>query len=185
MRRPLLASVLGCAVAGALVLLAAGRTWGAATVQANGTARQHVSVSGHVVGAALPALGLALLAMAVAMLAATGIVRRVAALLVVFLGGSAIAAAVRARGDVGPALAARVFASRATSVGGSRAQWWLLAACAGGLAVLAGALVVITGGRSGGLGSRYDAPTTTSSPTVPAVDDWDAIEQGQDPTVGR
>ena len=185
MRRPLLVAVLGSAMAGALVLVAAGRTWGAATVQANGTARQHVAVSGHAVGAALPALGLALLAMAVAMLASTGVVRRVAGLLVVFLGGSAIAAAVRARGDVGPALAARVFASRASSVGGTRAAWWVLAAVAGGLAVLAGALVVVTGGRSAGLGPRYDAPATTSAPPPTAVDDWDAIEQGQDPTVGR
>lgn len=185
MKRPLLTAVAGCALAGALLLIAAGRTWGAATVQANGGARQHVSVSGHTVASSLPALGIALLALAVAMLAATGVLRRVAGLLVVVVGGSAIAVAVRARGDVGSTLAAHVFASRAASVGGSRSAWWVVAALAGAIAVLAGALVVITGGRSAGLGARYEPPPTSSDATASAVDDWDAIEQGQDPTVGR
>ena len=185
MRRPLLAAVLGCAIAGALLLVAAGRTWGAATVQANGTARQHVSVSGHAVAAALPALGIALLALAVAMLAANGVLRRIAGLLVVVVGGAAIATSLSARGDVGSTLAAHVFASRAASVGGSRPLWWLVAALSGGLAVVAGALVVITGGRTAGLGARYEAPATSADTGAAAVDDWDAIEQGQDPTVGR
>jgi len=185
MRRPLLTAVVGCAAAGALLLVAAGRTWGAATVQANGAARQHVSVTGHAVASSLPALGIALLALAVAMLAATGVLRRVAGLLVVVVGGSALASSLRARGDVGSALAAHVFASRASSVGGSRSVWWLFAALAGAIAVAAGALVVIGGGQSAGLGARYDAPTTSSDPDAAAVDDWDAIEQGQDPTVGR
>ena len=185
MKRPLLVAVLGSAVAGAVLLVAAGRTWGAATVQANGAARQHVSVTGHAIAASLPALGIALLALAVAMLAASGVMRRIAALLVVVVGGSAIAAAVRAHGDVGSALAARVFASHAASVGGSRSIWWLLAAVAGALAVVAGAIVVVTGGRSAGLDARYDAPEASSVPSAEAVDDWDAIEHGQDPTVGR
>ena len=185
MKRPLLVAVLGCALAGAVLLIAAGRTWGAATVQANGSARQHVSVTGHAIAASLPALGIALLALAVAMVAATGVMRRLAGLLVVVVGGSAVAAAVRAHGDVGSALAARVFASHAESVGGSRSVWWLFAVVAGALAVVAGALVVITGGRSSGLDARYDAPDTSSAPAGQPVDDWDAIEHGQDPTVGR
>ena len=185
MKRPLLVAVLGCALSGAMLLVAAGRTWGASSVQANGSARQHVSVTGHAVAASLPALGIALLALAVAMLAATGVMRRIAALLVVVVGGSAIAASVRAHGDVGSALAARVFAARVSSVGGTRSVWWLVAAVAGAVAVLAGALVVVTGGRTAGLDARYDAPAAASEPSVPAADDWDAIEQGQDPTVGR
>ena len=185
MKRPLLAGVLASAVAGAVILIAAGRTWGAATVQANGSARQHVSVTGHAIAASLPALGIALLALAVAMLAATGVMRRLAGLLVVLVGASAVAAAVRAHGDVGSALAGRVFASHAASVGGSRSVWWLVTAVAGAAAVVAGALVVITGGRSAGLDARYDAPATNSAPVPGAVDDWDAIEHGQDPTVGR
>ena len=185
MKRPLLTAVLGCALAGALLLLAAGRSWGAATVQANGTARQHVSVSGHAVAGALPALGIALLALAVATLASSGVLRRVAGLLVVVVGGATIAVSLHARSDVGSALAAHVFASQAASVGGSRPLWWLLAAVAGGIAVLAGALVVVTGGRSAGLGARYDAPGVTADLREADADDWDAIEQGQDPTVGR
>ena len=185
MKRALLGAVLGCAVAGALLLFAAGRTWGSATVRPDGGARQHVSVTGHAVASALPALGLALLALAMAMLAASGVLRRVAGLLVVTVGAAALAVAVRARGDVGHALAARVFASRASSVGGDRADWWLLAAFAGALAVAAGAAVVLGVGRRTGLGARYDAPETAAKAGAPAVDDWDAIERGQDPTVGR
>jgi hypothetical protein len=185
MKRALLGAVLGCAVAGVLLLFAAGRTWGSATVRPDGGARQHVTVTGHAVASALPALGLALLALAVAMLAASGVLRRIAGLLVVMVGAAALAVAVRARDDVGHALAARVFASRAASVGGSRAHWWLLAALAGGLAVVAGAAVVLGAGRRTGLGARYAAPAAPSATGEPAVDDWDAIERGQDPTVGR
>lgn len=185
MRRALLGAVLACAVAGLLLLFAAGRTWGSATLASDGGARQHVSVTGHGVASALPALGLALLALAVAMLAANGVLRRVAALLVVTVGAAALAVAVRARGDVGHALAARVFASRAASVGGARAHWWLLAAIASMLAVVAGAAVVVGVGRRTGLGARYDAPETAPAAGASPVDDWDAIERGQDPTVGR
>ena len=184
MKRPLLVAVLGCAAAGVVLLFAAGRTWGAATVRANGGARQHVAVSGHAVAPALPALGLALIALAVAMLAATGILRRVAGLLVVCVGGTALAVAFHARDHVGRTLAGRAFASRAGTLGGSRPAWWLSVAIAGAIAAAAGAAVVVAAGRWAGLGSRYDAPTSTSVARPPAVDDWDAIEQGQDPTVG-
>ena len=185
MKRTLLAAVVGCVVAGLLLLFAAGRTWGSATVGSDGGARQHVSVTGHGVASALPALGLALLALAVAMLAANGVLRRVAGLLVVTVGAAALAVAIRARGDVGHALAARMFASRAASVGGARANWWLLAAVAGALGVAAGAAVVLGAGRRTGLGARYDAPETATVASASPVDDWDAIERGQDPTVGR
>jgi uncharacterized membrane protein (TIGR02234 family) len=189
MRRPLLLTVVATAVAGALLLLTSGRTWGAVTIGAAGAARQHVSVTGHDVAPALSALGLALLAMSVALLAGRGPLRRVGGLLVVVIGAAGLATAVRARGDVGHALATRVFASSATSVGGSRSVWWLVAAVAGAVAVVAGAAATIGAGRRGGLGSRYDAPTAARA-TEPATaaqpaDVWDAIEQGQDPTVGR
>jgi hypothetical protein len=189
MRRPLFVAVATTAVAGVLLLFTSGRTWGAATVGGAGAARQHVSVSGHAVAPALSALGLALLAMSVALIAGRGPLRRIAGLLVVVIGAATIAVAVQARNDVGPALAVRVFATSARSVGGSRAAWWLVAAVAGAVAAVAGAAVTLGAGRRAGLGARYDAPTTApstgSEPVATPVDAWDAIEQGQDPTEGQ
>ncbi|MEN3273568.1 MAG: hypothetical protein V7636_2329 [Actinomycetota bacterium] len=185
MRRALLLTVVATAVAGAVLLLTSGRTWGEVTVGASGGARQHVSVTGHDVAPALSALGLALLAMSVALLAARGPLRRVGGLIVVIIGGAALAGGVRAHNDVGHALALRVFASSAKSLGGSRSVWWLVAAIAGALAVVAGTAAVFGAGRGGGLGAKYDAPSAAPQPADRPVDPWEAIEQGQDPTVGQ
>ena len=178
-------TVVMTAVSGALLLLASGRTWGAATVVAAGAARQHVSVSGHDVAPALSAIGLALLAMSVALLAARGLLRRVGGLIVVVIGGAALAGAFRARDDVGHKLALRVFASSAHSIGGSRPPWWVLVVVAGALAVIAGAATTIGAGQRGGLDARYDAPSAAPKDKETPADPWDAIERGQDPTVGQ
>ena len=201
MKRGLLLTVVATAVAGALLLLTSGRTWGAVTIGAAGVARQHARVTGHDIAPALSALGLALLAMSVALLAARGPLRRVGGLLVVLLGASGLSTAVRAHGKVGHALASHVFATSATSVGGSRSGWWLVAVAAGAIAVVAGAAATIGAGGRGGLGAKYDAPTAASpsaagsaaptsmgqpeTTTGEPVDVWDAIEQGRDPTVGH
>lgn len=183
MKRGTLVTVAMTAVAGLLLLLASGRTWGAATVGAPGAARQHVSVTGHDVAPALSAIGLALLAMSVALLAARGPLRRIGGLIVVAIGAAALAGGLRARNDVGHKLAARVFASSAQTIGGTRPAWWLLVVIAGALAVVAGALVTIGAGQRGALDERYDAPSASSDEPAPATDAWDAIEKGQDPTV--
>ena len=184
MKRGLFVTVVTTAVAGALLLLASGRTWGAATVTASGAARQHVSVTGHDVAPALSAIGIALLAMSVALLAARGPLRRIGGLIVVAIGAAALAGGFRARGDVGHKLASKVFASSAQSVGGSRPAWWLMVVIAAALAVIAGAATTIGAGRRGGLSARYEAPATSARSERPPADDWEAIEQGQDPTVG-
>jgi len=183
MKRGTLVTVTMTAVAGALLLLASGRTWGAATVGAPGAARQHVSVTGHDVAPALSAIGLALLAMSVALLAARGPLRRIGGLIVVAIGASALAGGFRAHNDVGHKLAARVFASSVQTVGGSRPAWWIVVVIAGVLAVVAGAATTIGAGQRGGLSSRYDAPATSTDEQAPPTDAWDAIEKGQDPTV--
>jgi hypothetical protein len=184
MRRALLLIVVATAVSGALLLLASGRTWGEVTVGASGTARQHVSVTGHDVAPAFSAVGLALLAMSVALLAARGPLRRVGGLIVVIIGGAALAGGIRARNDVGHALMQRLLVPSTTPLGGSRSGWWLVAAVAGALAVVAGAAAVFGVGRGGGLSAKYDAPSTPQPADRP-VDPWEAIEKGQDPTVGR
>jgi uncharacterized membrane protein (TIGR02234 family) len=179
MRRPLLVAALACGVGGLLVLLAAGRTWGAVTAGAPGQARQHVAVSGSAVAPALSALGIALLALAVAMLAGSGLVRRIVALVVVAVGGATIGVAARARGDVGTKLADRLFASSLHSVGGSRPAWWLLALAGGVIAVVAGAVVAVRSATWAGLGARYDAPAPAEHATADA---WEALDRGHDPT---
>src|SRR3954451_8988168 len=120
MKRGLLVTVAMTAVAGALLLFASGRTWGAATVGAAGAARQHVSVTGHDVAPALSAIGLALLAMSVALLAARGPLRRIGALIVVAIGAAAFPVGFRARADIGHELALRVFPPVAQNIGGTR-----------------------------------------------------------------
>jgi hypothetical protein len=183
MKRGTVVTVAMTALAGALLLFGSGRTWGAATVGAADGARQHVSVTGHDVAPALSAIGLALLAMSVALLAARGPLRRIGGLIVVAIGAAALAGGLRARNDVGHKLATKVFASSAQTIGGSRAAWWLLVVIAGAVAVVAGAATTIGAGGRGGLGSRYDAPSAATKEDNPPADVWDAIEQGQDPTV--
>ena len=185
MKRGPLVTVTMTALAGALLLFASGRTWGAATVGAAGAARQHVSVTGHDVAPAFSAIGLALLAMSVALLAARGPLRRIGGLIVVAIGAAALAGAFRARNDVGHKLALRVFASSARTIGGSRPAWWLLVVLAGALAIIAGAAVTLGAGGRGALGKRYDSPSASSTTKNAPADPWDAIEQGQDPTVDQ
>ena len=183
MKRGLLVTVAMTAAAGALLLFASGRTWGAATVGGASAARQHVSVTGHDVEPALSAIGLALLAMSVALLAARGPLRRIGGLIVVAIGAAALAGGFRARSDIGHKLALQVFASPAQTLGGTRPAWWLLVVIAGALAVVAGAATTIGAGRREGLGARYDAPSASTNVQANPPNTWDAIEQGQDPTV--
>src|SRR3954454_14647808 len=100
MRRGLLVTVTMTALAGALLLFASGRTWGAATVGAAGGARQHVSVTGHHLAPACSAIGLAVRSMAVGLLAARGPLRPIVGLIVAAIGAAALAGAFRARNDV-------------------------------------------------------------------------------------
>jgi len=180
MKRPLLLAAVTCAVAGLLLLLSSGRVWGEVTARASGLARQHVSVTGHAVAPALPALAIALLALAVAMLASNGLVRRLVGIVVVAVGGATVGVALRARAQVGQALADRLFASSLSSAGGSRPAWWLVALVGGVLAVVAGAAVAVRSARWTGLGARYDAPVPEKENAT--GDAWEALDRGQDPT---
>ena len=181
MRRPLVVAAAATAVAGLLVLLASGRTWGAVTVRSGVGARQHLSVTGHNVAPGLSALAIALLALSVALLAASGVVRRLVGLLVVVVGAAVLPVAIDGRRSVGRELAQRAFAAGSSSLGGSRAWWWLLAFVGGVIAVAAGAVVAVRGRRWSGMGTRYDAPGT--APTKdPSLDTWEALDKGHDPT---
>jgi uncharacterized membrane protein (TIGR02234 family) len=171
--------VAGTAFAGAVLLLAAGRTWGSAVVTATGGRRVAVHTTGGDVAPALPALGVALLVLAVAVFAARSWVRRLVGLVVVVVGGAAATGALTARDDVAAELTRQAFAAT-DAIAPSTSGWAVLAAVAGGLAVLAGAVTVLFGDRWPTLGSRYDAPA--ARPRDETASAWEALDRGDDPT---
>jgi hypothetical protein len=165
-------------VSGVVVLLAGGRTWGSATVVAATGNRQHVSVTGHDVLPALPALGVALLVLAVAVVAARGRVRALVGLVVVVVAGAVIGLAVTSRDDVAAELRHRAFAVT-EPIRPTTGFWAVLATAGGALAAGAGAGTVALGRRWPSLGSRYDAPARRPDAEASA---WDALDRGDDPT---
>jgi uncharacterized membrane protein (TIGR02234 family) len=187
-RRGLLIALTGCVVGGAFVLLAGGREWGSALVTAETGARNRVSVTGHAAAPALPALGLALLVFAGAIVAARGWLRRVVGLLLVIVGGAVVGVALSSGHDVATALRHRAFGVQHVVVHSSVSGWAVVAAVGGAVAVLAGALTVVAGGGWPAMGTRYEAPEPRAlgragnGPAEPAVA-WDALDRGDDPTV--
>jgi uncharacterized membrane protein (TIGR02234 family) len=187
-RRGLLIALTGCVVGGALVLLAGGREWGSALVTAETGARSRVGVTGHAAAPALPALGLALLVFAGAIVAAREWLRRLVGLLLVIVGGAVVGMALSSGHDVAAALRRRAFGVQHLVVHGSVSGWAVVAAVGGAVAVLAGALTVVVGARWPAMGARYDAPAARDAvpagngPAEPAVA-WDALDRGDDPTL--
>jgi hypothetical protein len=175
----LFAAVVCTAVAGGVLLVVAGRTWGSAVVTAAGGARVSVHATGGDVAPALPALGLALLVLALAVFVSRSWVRQLVGLVVVVVGGAATALALTTRDDLAAELTRQAFASSA-SIAPSTSGWAVAAAVVGVLAVLAGAATVIVGARWPTLGSRYDAPA--ARPRDEAVSAWEALDRGDDPT---
>ena len=185
-RRAFVAVLCGCAVSGAVVLLAAGRTWGTASLTTVTGSIDRVSVTGHAAESALPALGVALLVLAAGVIAARGWLRRVVALVVVFVGAAVVALAVASRSDVASALEHRTFAVAHTSVPAHTSGWAVLTVIAGVVAVGCGALTAVLGSRWPALGSRYEAVGARRAEADAggaAVSEWDALDRGEDPTV--
>jgi hypothetical protein len=182
-RRSPAAAVVSCAVGGLLVLLASGRQWAHATIaNASGGGRTPLSATGHVVAPSLPALGLALLALAAAILAAKRLMRRVVGVVIVFVAAATVGVAITARGDVSSALEHREVGAQGLAVHASANGWWVVAAIGGLIAVVAGAQTVLRAHQWSGLGAKYDAPTASTPGKDPAALAWDALDRGEDPT---
>lgn len=200
-------ALVGCALGGALILIAQAVTWSRASLPRPAGGTQQVSVAGHDVASGLPAIGWALLALALALLAANGLMRRVVGALILLIGVAGIATAVVARGQVSAAVTKAAFTPPVHPVHASAGGWWVVAAIGGLLAALAGAAAVARGGRWGGLGARYETPVgagdddaarNRDAAAVGAVgahrgadaavtDDaeaWRALDRGEDPTAG-
>jgi uncharacterized membrane protein (TIGR02234 family) len=181
-RRSPAAAVLTCAAGGLLVLLASGRQWAHATIGDVSGGRTSLSATGHVVAPSLPALGLALLALAAAILAAKRLMRRVVGVVIVFVAAATVGVGITARGDVSNALEHREVGAQGLAVHATANGWWLVATIGGVVAVVAGALTVWRAEQWSGLGAKYDAPSAPAPTKDPAAVAWDALDRGEDPT---
>jgi uncharacterized membrane protein (TIGR02234 family) len=185
-RRAFVAVLTACVVAGVVVLIAAGRTWGHASLATVTGSVDSVSVTGDDAEPALPALAIAVLVLTVGLIAARGWLRRLVGLIVVSVGSAVVALAVASRSDVAHALGRRAFAVAHTTVPPHTSGWAVVTALAGLLAVGSGALAVIVGARWPALGTRYDAAGARGvrrDGGSTATSEWDALDRGEDPTV--
>lgn len=181
-RRGMVIAVALVAAGGAVAVVTAGRSWAQASLVAATGTPTHAGVSGHVVAPAMSALGLALVALAAATVAARGFVRRVVGALVVAIGSAVVAVAAHGHADLPGALVRRAFAVQPNGVHADVSPWWVVAACAGVVAVLAGALTVALAGRWPAMGARYETPAARGRGDAAATA-WDALDRGEDPTL--
>ncbi|TFC51628.1 peptidase [Cryobacterium sp. TMT1-21] len=207
-RRLKLAHVLVVLLASGLALLAWTQTWVNAVVAQSGTARQSLEVTGATASPALTALAMAGLALAGALTIAGPVIRFVLGLLEVLLGLSVFLAALTA--VTGPAAASAGAITKATGVSGRESvldgvvsavatPWPYLALLAGVVMAAVGVSVLVTARRWPGPTTRYQAvrfaPADSTGGTDAAaagvdtghdaVDDWDGLSRGEDPTAQR
>jgi len=161
-RRGLLLAVLGLTVSGVLLLVAA-------RLQLSPQqGSQPAEVDTETGASLLLAMGWLLLAAVAALFATTGPVRRIVG--VVICGAGITAAAVLGR-----------------AIAGGEEGWALWIATgliASGLAVATGVGVARWGGRWPGWSRRFDSARGTARKSSPAdpVDQWRALDRGEDPT---
>jgi uncharacterized membrane protein (TIGR02234 family) len=181
-RRGFATILAGWIVAAGVILLAAGRGWGSATVPVQNGVRVHVHVKGHDVAGELAPCAVALLALALAMLASRGWVRRICGGFAAVLGAVVVAGAVAGEGRVGQALSHKAFAAQLGALHPPGTLWPWLAALGGVVAVGCGAVTAAVGQRWSGLGRRYDAPGVPAAPIDDDASRWAALDRGEDPT---
>ena len=204
-RRIKLALILGVLAASGIALLAWTQVWILADVATSGSAREHLEVTGSTASPALTALALAGLALGGALTIAGPVIRVVLGLLEILLGVSVFLGAFLAVTDPAGASAAAVTA--ATGISGKESidqavidptvtAWPFVALAAAVAMALVGVAIVATARRWPGPTTRYQAvrleparPTddvdaAEASPRD-AVDDWDELSRGDDPTAGR
>jgi len=183
-RRELVIAVVGCAIAGAVVLFAAGREWVRYAVEGGG----HVSAgpSGHDVAAGANALGFVMLAGVVALPATRKWLRRVVGVIVAGAGAGAIALAANVLTHPASAAGSRyvgVFSLSADpSVNVRATAWPWIDVCAGVLALAAGAFALLRSGDWPAMGRRYESGGNAARPASDASSMWDRLDHGDDPT---
>jgi len=192
--------ILAVIAASGLALLAWTQVWAQVRLAAGGGTQQVLDVAGSVAAPGLTALALAGLALAGALTIAGVVIRTVLGLLEVLLGASVMLSAALALWN--PIGASSAAVTAATGIAGPESTRnavdtatltaWPFVALAAGLAmVLIGLTVCVSARRWPGATKRYDStrlePVAGSSDdsTRPrdAVDDWDGLTRGDDPTL--
>jgi uncharacterized membrane protein (TIGR02234 family) len=197
-RRELTIVVLLTVIGGAIVLLASGRAWArvAVAIPDAPQAPQIAALSGRTLAPLVAALGVAVLAAAVALVATRGMWRVVVGALIavagaLIIGTTALLSATDVRSS--SALQSRIGSaalhdSRITV----ELRAWRHVAAAGGLVIVAAGLFTAARGRTWAeMGRRFDAPTAVvaEAPVTPDAPDqptdlelWEQLERGEDPT---
>ena len=179
-------AVVGTAAGGGLALLAAGRVWAVATVTPVGGASQHLQATGRQAESGLAACAVACLALAVALLASSGWLRRLVGLTAVMASAATVATAVAARNRAGSAVSSHAFGVQASAVHPHTNSWWLLAVVGGLIALVSAGVAVAGRGRDRALGTKYDAPEAKPRPAATGPDAvWDDLDRGHDPTAEK
>jgi len=191
--------ILAVIAASGLALLAWTQPWATVQLAQDGSIDQALEVTGAIAAPGLTALALAGLALAGALTIAGVVIRVVLGILEMLLGFSVALSAVLVLVDpVGAAAAAVTTATgisgdestRAAVSGATLTAWPFVALVAGVLMLLLGLSVVLTARSWPGPTKKYettrfastdDAATGTERPRD-AVDDWDGLTRGDDPT---
>ncbi|WP_130177430.1 Trp biosynthesis-associated membrane protein [Cryobacterium sp. SO1] len=191
--------ILAVIAASGLALLAWTQVWATVRLSADGTSQQVLDVTGSIAAPGLTALALAGLALAGALTIAGVVIRIVLGILEMLLGVSVILSAALALADpVGASVAAVTAATGIAGTDSTRAAvqsaavtfWPFLALVAGILMLVVGLVVCVSARRWPGPTTRYEStrftPVTDAATgqTRPhdAVDDWDGLTRGDDPT---
>jgi len=184
-QRELAAVITACVVAGAIVLIAAGRHWVSyALVGGGGDASS--GPTGHDVAGGASALGLVMLAAAVALPATRRWPRRIVGLLLAAAGAGTIALAAYVLADPGAAAGKRLISFFAFSPSPKvtvRATGWPWAdVCAGVLALVAGGFALLRSADWPAMGRRYESKRKPARGAADEASMWDRLDQGDDPT---
>lgn len=200
-----LPAILASVVGAGLALLSWSQTWFEVQLAdaAASSAGEVITVPGSVASPALAALGLAGLALVAALAIAGHVTRIVLGILEVVLGGSVLLAAGLSAGDPIGAVSPAVTDATGVSGSGPTAELvvasvptaWPAAAFIGGiLFVAAGVLVLATGTRWPASSRRYRSARLVEADGAVsaaghgrgasdrAIDDWDELSRGDDPT---
>jgi uncharacterized membrane protein (TIGR02234 family) len=168
-RRERLLAAGAVAAGAALMLVAVSRPWAHAVLQDPLAGRLAVDATGRQAAPVVAAVALVALAGAVAVLTLRTVGRFVAGLLLVLLGGAAVAAAVAVVRT--PSAALRSVVSDTTGRAGDavpmaqQTPWPWVAAAGALLVLLGGAVAVARARRWSGLSGRYDAPSAAGAVT--------------------
>jgi hypothetical protein len=161
-------TVLACAVASALAILAASRVWSEVlTHRVDPLPPMTTRRTGSSFAPWLSPLGVVGLASAGALLATRGPARRVVGVLMAVVGAAIAVAALLPLGS------------------GARPLWPVVAAVAGAVVVAAGVATVGAAGSWPAMGARYDRPgqpPPAERKSATQAEMWDALDRGEDPT---